>query len=468
MIKTRFFFNILCAFALIQKISYFLHRLIANQTGASIKNFIITHHHNLVAAITLITFSVIVLCSFNSGQAMIQDPTNLMAEVTPDSLLEKSPIENNYILTGEILPNEGFTNSLIAVEGIEIGHAIELSNALRFHVDFRFLKAGEKFKVVFDSSKTKIIEFDFMPNVVTTHKLTKDSLGDYNYEKISLPVETNFRFITGKIETTLNQALLDSDIPRSTSQVVNGILECVVNFRTDARIGDEFTVYMEEYYYKGHKLSGGKIHYVSYSGKKCGFHEAFRFDDTDPLSAYNAHYTEEGKALIHSALRLPVDKIHVTSPFGYRRHPVTGKRSFHSGVDYRGRIGDPVYAVAKGRVIYSGYDKLNGNKVVIKHSDGTKTYYLHLSKRLVKKGSTVIARQQIAKIGQTGRVTGPHLHFGIKSNKGKWVNPLLKRMIATPKLEGERYARFLTQVEETKKKVNEYREKNKILTISGL
>jgi murein DD-endopeptidase MepM/ murein hydrolase activator NlpD len=439
-----------------------------NQIGAGIKNFIITHHHNLVAAIALIAFSVVVLCSFDSGQAMVQNPLDLKAEAVPDSLLEKMSNTNNYTLSGSILPNEGFTNSLIAIEGINIGHAIELSNALRFHVDFRFLKAGEKFKVVYDSTKTKIVEFEFMPDVVTTHKLTKDSSGTYSYKEISLPVETKFRFITGKIETTLNQALLDNDIPRSTSQVVNGILECVVNFRSDARVGDQFTVYMEEYYYYSKKLSGGKIHYVSYEGKRSGFHEAFRFDDVDPLSAYNAHYTKDGKALIHSALRLPIDKIHVTSPFGGRRHPVTGKRSFHSGVDYRGHIGDPVYAVAKGKIVYSGYDKLNGNKVVVKHTDGTKTYYLHLSKRLVKKGNSVVARQQIAKLGRTGRVTGPHLHFGIKSSKGKWVNPLLKRMIATPKLKAEKYARFLTQVEETSLKVNEYREKNKIFNLSNL
>ena len=399
---------------------------------------------------------------------MVQNPVDIKTEAIPDSLLVKTPCDNNFSLCGSILPNEGFTNSLIAVEGINIGHAIELSNALRFHVDFRFLKAGEEFKVVFDSTKTKIVEFEFMPDVVTTHRLSKDSIGKYNYEKISLPVETKFRFITGKLETTLNQALLDSDIPRSTSQVVNGILECVVNFRSDARVGDQFTVYMEEYYYRGKKLSGGKIHYVSYLGTRSGFHEAFRYDDIDPLSAYNAHYTKDGKALIHSALRLPVDKIHVTSSFGYRRHPVTGKRSFHSGVDYRGRRGDPVYAVAKGRVVYSGYDKLNGNKVVIKHSDGTKTYYLHLDKRLVKKGNKVIARQQIAKLGRSGRVTGPHLHFGIKSKKSKWVNPLLKRMIATPKLKNEKYARFLTQMEETSEKVQEYREKNKIFTLSNL
>lgn len=421
-----------------------------------------------MAAIALIAFSVVVLCSFDSGQAMVQNPVDLKNEIIPDSLLKKTSTENNYSLSGSILPNEGFTNSLIAVDGIDIGHAIELSNALRFHVDFRFLKAGEEFTVKFDSTMGNIVEFEFRPDVVTTHKLVKDSVGNYEYEKISLPVETKNRFLTGKIETTLNQALLDCNIAPSTSQEINGILECVVNFRTDARVGDQFTVFMEEYYFEGHKLSGGKIHYVSYSGKRSGFHEAFRYDDLDPLSAYNAHYTKDGKALIHSALRLPVDKIHVTSSFGNRRHPVTGKRSFHSGVDYRGRIGDPVYAVAKGRVIYSGYDKLNGNKVVIKHSDGTKTYYIHLDKRLVKKGNNVVARQQIAKLGRTGRVTGPHLHFGIKSNKGKWVNPLLKRMIATPKLTGERYARFLTQMEEIDLKVQEFKEKNKLFSITSL
>ena len=72
----------------------------------------------------MIAFSVVVLCSFDSGQAMIQNPVDLKAEVIPDSLLVQTPCENNFALCGSILPNEGFTNSLMAVEGINIGHAI--------------------------------------------------------------------------------------------------------------------------------------------------------------------------------------------------------------------------------------------------------------------------------------------------------------------------------------------------------
>ena len=130
--------------------------------------------------------------------------------------------------------------------------------------------------------------------------------------------------------------------------------------------------------------------------------------------------------------------MHIRSHFGYRVHPVTGKRAFHRGVDLRGRRGDPVYAVASGKVILSSFNKYAGNTLGIRHKDGSTSYYYHLSKKFVKKGQWVIGRQKIASVGSTGRVTGAHLHFGFKDRKGKWINPMSKRMIATPKLTGRR------------------------------
>ena len=352
-------------------------------------------------------------------------------------------------LEGKILPGQGFTTSLLAVKGVKMKHALKIVNALRFNIDFGNLRAGKKFKLKLTDDSSRVKEFIYKPNIVTCHKLKLDSATDkLIYKEEVLQTEKRYRLLDGSIKTTLNQALIDEDVPSDLRQISNGVLECCVSFRTEARKNDTFRILLEEKYYNNEKLPGGRVLYASYNGKRAGFHEAYKFEDNDKKSAYTAHYSPKGKALLHSSLRLPVDRVHITSPYGYRIHPVTGRRAFHSGVDYRGKVGDPVYAVAKGRVVSVTQDRLGGKKIVLKHADGTKTYYLHLNKFLVKPGQMVKPRQRIANIGRTGRVTGPHLHFGVKSARGKWVNPLKKRMIATPQLKGDRLKRFQSQIKD--------------------
>ena len=98
----------------------------------------------------------------------------------------------------------------------------------------------------------------------------------------------------------------------------------------------------------------------------------------------------------------------------------------------------------------SNYNKYAGNRISIKHRDKSISYYYHLKNRIVKKGSWVKAGQLIGRVGSTGRVTGAHLHFGFKNSKGKWINPLNKRMIATPKLAGGRLEKLQLQIVEVK------------------
>jgi len=113
-----------------------------------------------------------------------------------------------------------------------------------------------------------------------------------------------------------------------------------------------------------------------------------------------------------------------TSGFGWRTHPVTGKRSFHKGLDIRAKVGTPVYAAKAGTVTYSGPIRGYGNVVIIKHDKTYDTLYAHNSKLFVHVGQKVKQGQIIAKTGRTGRVTGPHLHFEVHKN-GKPVNPAL-------------------------------------------
>jgi len=113
----------------------------------------------------------------------------------------------------------------------------------------------------------------------------------------------------------------------------------------------------------------------------------------------------------------------ISSSFGYRKDPFTGRRAFHSGTDFAPGYGARVYASMGGRVTHAGYLGGYGKLVVIKHANGFETRYGHLSRILVRKGRNVGQEQQIGKVGNTGRSTGPHLHFEIRE-RGKAKNPM--------------------------------------------
>lgn len=107
----------------------------------------------------------------------------------------------------------------------------------------------------------------------------------------------------------------------------------------------------------------------------------------------------------------------VSSEFGYRKSPFTGKREFHSGVDIAHNSGAPVHATAVGTVIHAGYQSVLGKTVTIDHGFGIITRYAHLSSIGVATGQLVQQGEVIAKVGSTGRSTGPHLHYEVRVNE---------------------------------------------------
>jgi murein DD-endopeptidase MepM/ murein hydrolase activator NlpD len=146
--------------------------------------------------------------------------------------------------------------------------------------------------------------------------------------------------------------------------------------------------------------------------------------------------------------------MHITSPYGYRIHPILGRRILHQGMDLRGSTGTPVFAVTSGTIIKAtnsgdGY----GNEVRIRHENGMVTQYAHLNRINTRRGRYVAKGQVIGVVGSTGRSTGPHLHFGVMLS-GRWVNPRTNlKMVAANKLEGQRKKNYLIQVQELKNKI---------------
>ena len=125
----------------------------------------------------------------------------------------------------------------------------------------------------------------------------------------------------------------------------------------------------------------------------------------------------------HFAPKWPVKDIVVSSFFGTRIDPISGKKKRHRGVDFAVPVGSDVYAVAAGTVTQSERRGSYGHLVVIRHRSGWESRYAHLDKRLVRRGQRVEAGQRIAESGNSGRSTGPHLHLELRKS-GKAVDPL--------------------------------------------
>ncbi len=119
---------------------------------------------------------------------------------------------------------------------------------------------------------------------------------------------------------------------------------------------------------------------------------------------------------------VPASVENITSGFGYRRDPFNGRGAMHAGLDFKGAIGAPIYAAAKGTVSFVGWQSGYGNTVEITHGNGMLTRYAHLARFDVRPGQPVEAGDRIAGMGSTGRSTGPHLHFEVRIND-RAINP---------------------------------------------
>ena len=113
----------------------------------------------------------------------------------------------------------------------------------------------------------------------------------------------------------------------------------------------------------------------------------------------------------------------LTSPFGYRRDPFTGRRSFHSGIDLAAPQGTPIKVVMDGTISEMSFSRVFGNYMIVTHANGYQTLYGHVSAFKAKRGEKVVQGETIALVGNTGMSTGPHVHLSIYKN-GKLVDPL--------------------------------------------
>jgi murein DD-endopeptidase MepM/ murein hydrolase activator NlpD len=141
-------------------------------------------------------------------------------------------------------------------------------------------------------------------------------------------------------------------------------------------------------------------------------------DDANAVVGALARFRAARKAMDAAPIHRPVAGMRMSSGYGNRKDPFTRRKAFHAGIDFPAPTGTTVLSAGAGTVTFAGEKSGYGNVVEISHSDGLLTRYAHLSAFLVKEGQSVSTGTPIARVGSTGRSTGPHLHFEVRRKDG--------------------------------------------------
>ena len=212
-----------------------------------------------------------------------------------------------------------------------------------------------------------------------------------------------------------------------------------IDFQRDIRKDDVFEIYYEKFVDGNNVVKDtGKIIYASMNvnNREINLYK-FKYNDEE------GYYDINGKSIVKSLMKTPINGARLSSPFGMRKHPILGYNKKHLGTDFAAPSGTPIMASGSGTIIRSRWCGGGGNCIKIKHNSTYQTIYAHLKSfaKGIKEGRKVKQGQIIGYVGSTGMSTGPHLHYEVIVN-GKKVNSQKLKLPSGKILKGDERKEF--------------------------
>ncbi len=367
---------------------------------------------------------------------------------------EETPEEIDPFIykTGVLGEGETLANALMD-EGLDNAIVYKLVNKLDSLYDLRRAHPNDSFTVKLDSLNI-IHELSFKPNQIHNYRIIRDT-SDVFYSQIdTLKLVNETSVVEGEIESSLWQAMSDEGIDAATIVMFTQIFQWDIDFFIDPQKGDKFhVVYEKNMDTDGNFVKAGNILAAKYSSKNYN-DVAYRYTNKKNEIRY---YDNKGICIQKAFLKSPLNYRRISSYFGSRYHPITKKIRFHNGVDYAASYGTPVEASADGTVIHrgwkGGHPTVNGQKggygktIIVRHGNGYKTLYGHLSSYgKYKVGNRVKQHDVVGYVGSTGLSTGNHLHYTIYHHN-KAINPLKLKNVSGPPVPKNEMEKFLSSIQ---------------------
>ncbi len=371
---------------------------------------------------TFIVIAVVITCLgggvvFATYQRRQAAERQLIAEIAESRRVGAILSQRDIVSEIEVQPNVTF-EQLLAHQGIDSTTAEQLIAAAQPVFKFRRLMPGNEL-VLASSLQGELRSVRY--HIDSDHELFIQREGEgFRAQIKDIPSQTKVAGVAGTIKGSLFEGVMDAGETPELAMRLADIFRWDLDFYTDPRPGDTFRVVIEKREYaNGQPSTYGRILAAEYNNAGRPY-QAILFHDDQGKPAY---YAGDGKSLQKAFLRSPLKfAARISSHFTRSRfHPVLKIYRPHLGTDYAAPTGTPVQVIANGKVVSAGWSGGGGNAVRVAHSNGYETYYMHLSRILVRRGQSVHQGQTVGLVGATGLATGPHLDFRLRQ-RGNFVN----------------------------------------------
>jgi murein DD-endopeptidase len=374
-------------------------------------------------------------------EASYPPPSSLLppAELTETKPKEAAPEEPDNIITYAIAPGD----TLGAIfDRLDLGHTA-MYKILRADepLALETLRPGNRLTFTLDSETRSLEEMELFIHAGNRVIYRNIDGSNFDFEEIILPGEWEQEVLSGEINGSFYISAKNAGLTEGETAQVATLLGERLNFAREIRAGDRFQIVRYQQFVNGEPTGQTRIEGVRIlRGNR--IHSAFLADDGN-------YYDHNGDSLMRAFQRYPsARQFRISSAFNpARRHPITGRVSPHNGVDFAMPIGTPVLSIGDGVVTRVQNHPYAGKYIEIQHGANYVTRYLHLDRFLVKRGQTVSRGQRIALSGNTGRSTGPHLHFEFHV-RGRPVNPLTANIPLASSIPKEQRKSFQQKVAE--------------------
>jgi len=328
-------------------------------------------------------------------------------------------IQNQY-KKKKININKGESlNITLLNNGVSQKEVYEVSKILKEYISLKKINTNQFFEILINNTNKKIIRLTInLDNITSLHIFKKND--KFIANKIEKVLFKKTTLAEGLIKSSLFQAAKKEKIDPEVIIDFARIFGFEIDFQRDIRKNDIFQIVYDKYVDDDGELQkNGEIIYAYMKNKEREI-ALYRFQDKRGIVGY---YRTNGKSIEKALMKTPINGARLSSRFGMRKHPILGYNKMHRGTDFAAPKGTPIMASGSGIIEAARWNGAYGKYIRIRHNSKYKTAYAHLNSyaRGVKRGAKVRQGQIIGYVGNTGRSTGPHLHYEVIVN-GKRKN----------------------------------------------
>jgi murein DD-endopeptidase MepM/ murein hydrolase activator NlpD len=382
--------------------------------------------------------------SFNDNN-YIQE-TNEVIQIQNDSAEEKDSLNLFFSFLEYYELEEGDTFiSTLKKTNLNNREIDQLIIAAKDSMEINQLRIGTRIEIISELIKEKRIVKEVVIYPDSEKKISVLRIDDkFTVRKDVKTLYSELVFHSVEIDKSIYSSLKNINVPDNIIMSFVQLFSFDIDFQRDIRSKNQINILFEQFKDKDDKLiKTGSIFFAEIVLTKDAY-ELYKFEDNN----YTEYFNSDGKSATKALMKTPLNGARLSSAYGMRKHPILGYNKKHMGVDFAAPIGTPIMAAGTGHIEYVGTNGGAGKYIRIKHLNGYKTSYSHLSSYAsgIKKNVRVKQGQTIGYVGSTGLSTGPHLHYEVIFN-GEKINPMKMKLPSGKKLEGKILNNFLTERE---------------------